>query len=102
MPSVKHSPAPWSLTPTGWIVAKGGVILGRLARWPSGGVPHLDRDLVALADGKLIVRAPELLRMVGALRLVLDGASGYTPPKAQAAIQTVLDASGALLRDVTS
>lgn len=101
MPISRHSPAPWRIVAAGWIVNLAGEIIGRLNHWP-GTAPLTPRELQGLWDGKLIERAPELLRMCGALRLVLDATSMYAPPAAQATVQTMLDESAALLRSINT
>lgn len=101
MQPVKHSPAPWRITHTGYVVNEAGHIIAKLNHWPAGGYSRSLRDEQAQSDGKLIQRAPELLRMVGGLRLVLDATSLYVPDNAHPSITTLMDSSATLLREIT-
>lgn len=99
MPRVKQSPAPWRITPQGWVIDDRLHIIATITDWPPG-LPLTSREIRTHADGMLIVHSPELLRMVGGLRLVLDATSMYAPASAQPGITTFLDSSARLLRAI--
>jgi hypothetical protein len=101
MSTVKHSPPPWRMTSTGYVLDANGRSVAKMYHWPLRQWPPSLSDDAAQADGRLIVRAPELLHMCNGLRLVLDATSLYVPTRAHPSIAIMLDSSAALLREVT-
>ena len=102
MSTAKHSAPPWRVTPTGYVVNSVGNVICRLNHWPLQGYAHTMRDEQAMADSKLISRAPELLHMCAGLQLVLDATGLYVPAGAHPSIDIMLDSSATLLRDIAS
>lgn len=101
MSTSKHSPPPWRVTATGYIVNEAGHIIAKMNHWPYVGYAFTPRDEQARADGVLITRAPDLLRMCAGLRLVLDATALFVPDGAHPSITTMLDESAKLLREIT-
>lgn len=99
--AAKHSPSPWRITATGFLVNEAGHIIAKMNNWPREGWARTARDEQAAADGKLIAHAPQLLHMCNGLRLVLDATSMYVPG-AHPSIDAMIAASAKLLNDVQS